>query len=395
MTGGGASGDERRPIRARPLIAHIIFRLDYGGLENGVVNIVNGLPEEAFRHAVIALEGVRDFRQRIRRADVEVFSLHKRPGKDPGAYLRLYRLLKRLRPALAHTRNLGTLEGAVVARLAGVPHRVHSEHGWDQDDPHGTNRKYHFLRRLASPVIDRFVAVSQEIERWLSDTVGIRREKITRICNGVDTRRFHPPTDAAERALLADRFPPGSIVVGSVTRFNAIKDPLNLVRAFITARRDPAGGRLRLVMAGDGRLRAPAEQLLRDAGEESAAWLPGSRDDIPQLLRAIDVFVLGSLREGISNTVLEAMASGLPVVASATGGNLELIQDKVTGRLVEPGASDELAAALLEYARDDAVRVAQGRAARARVEREYSLQRMLADYEALYRSFCGDCPERV
>src|SRR5512138_1180799 len=192
---------ERRPDRSRPLIAHVIFRLDYGGLENGVVNIVNSLPAEAFNQAVIALEDVRDFRQRIRSPDVEVFALHKRPGKDPKVYLELYRLFRKLRPALVHTRNLGTLEGAVVARLAGVPARVHSEHGWDQDDPHGTNRKYHLMRRLASPAIDKFVAVSQEIEQWLCSNVGIRRDKVTRICNGVDTLRFKPATGAADREL--------------------------------------------------------------------------------------------------------------------------------------------------------------------------------------------------
>ena len=382
------SGD-RPEASSRPLIAHVIFRLDYGGLENGVVNLVNGLPEGAFRHAIIALADLRDFRQRVRRADVGFFALNKKPGKDPGAYCSLYRLLKELRPTVVHTRNLGTVEGAMIARLAGVPFRVHSEHGWDQFDPHGTNRKHRLLRRLVSPAIDRFVALSREIEDWLRDSVGIRGDKLTRICNGVDTQRFRPANGGGARALLEGRFPAGSIVVGSVTRFNAIKDPLNLVRAFTAARRDPAGGRLRLVIAGDGPLHASALQLLREAGEESAAWLPGSRDDVPQLLRAMDVFVLSSLREGISNTVLEAMASGLPVVASATGGNLELIEDEVTGRLVKPAASDELAAALLDYARDGARRIAHGRAARARAEREYSLERMLADYEALYRHFCG------
>ena len=374
---------------SRPLIAHIIFRLDYGGLENGVVNIVNGLPEDAFKHAIIALADVRDFRQRVRRPDVEVFALHKQPGKDPSVYLRLYRLLRKLRPAVAHTRNLGTLEGALVARLAGVPFRVHSEHGWDQFDPRGTNRRHRILRRIVSPAIDRYVALSREIEEWLAEGIGIRRDKLTRICNGVDTARFRPASGEGERALLADRFPRGSIVVGSVTRFNAIKDPLNLVHAFIAARRDPAGERLRLIIAGDGPLHQPARELLRKAGEEGAAWLPGSRDDVPQLLRAIDVFVLGSLREGISNTVLEAMATGLPVIASATGGNLELIQDGVTGRLVKPGDPREIAAAMLDYARDDSQRDAHGRAARARAERDYSLEKMLADYAALYRHFCG------
>jgi len=373
-----------------PLIAHIIFRLDYGGLENGVVNIINGLPEGAFSHAIIALEDVRDFRQRIRRPGVAVFALNKRPGKDPRAYWKLFRLLRVLKPALVHTRNLGTIEGAFIARLAGVPHRVHSEHGWDQFDPYGKNRKHHLLRRLVSPSIDRFVALSKEIEEWLGGDVGIRRDKLTRICNGVDTKRFSPRANGADGVLPADRFPPGSVVVGSVTRFNAIKDPLNLVRAFLIARRDPAGQRLRLVMAGDGQLHAAAQRLLREAGEEGSAWLPGSRDDIPQLLRSLDVFVLGSLREGISNTVLEAMATGLPVVASASGGNLELIEDKATGRLVKPASSEELAAVLLDYARDEDLRVAHGRAARARAEREYSLDRMLTDYQSLYSGFCGD-----
>jgi glycosyltransferase involved in cell wall biosynthesis len=123
--------------------------------------------------------------------------------------------------------------------------------------------------------------------------------------------------------------------------------------------------------------------------------LPGSRDDIPQLLRSLDVFVLGSLREGISNTVLEAMATGLPVVASASGGNLELIEDKATGRLVKPASSEELAAVLLDYARDEKLRAAHGRAARARAEREYSLDRMLTDYQSLYRGFCGNSRRRA
>ena len=109
-----------------------------------------------------------------------------------------------------------------------------------------------------------------------------------------------------------------------------------------------------------------------------------------RLLRSLDVFVLGSLREGISNTVLEAMATGLPVVASASGGNLELIEDKMTGRLVQPASSEELAAVLLDYARHEELRVAHGRAARVRAEREYSLDRMLTDYQSLYGGFCGN-----
>lgn len=369
---------------ARPLVAHVVFRFDYGGLENGVTNLINGMPPDSFRHAVVALTTAEGLRNRIKRPDVEFHSLHKRPGKDPGVYLRLYRLLKALRPGIVHTRNLGTIEGAVIARLAGVPHRIHGEHGWDVIDPAGQSHKYRALRRFASSSIDRFVTVSRELEDWLTCSVGIPARKITRICNGVDTVRFHPRDGEDRRVLPEAQFPPDAIVVGTVTRFSAIKDPLNLVRAFIEARKAPGGDRLRLAMIGDGDLRAVAQAQLRTAGLTDAAWLPGSRDDIPDLLREMDVFVLGSLREGISNTILEAMASGLPVVATATGGTSELVEPGITGQLVPPGNSRAIAIRLEEYARDAELRAGHGRSARERVVREFSLDRMLSDYAALY-----------
>ncbi len=373
----------------RPLIAHIVLSFDYGGLENGVANVINGLPEASFRHAVVALTTVTDFRGRIHRPDVTIHELHKKPGKDPGAYVRLFSLLRKLQPTIVHTRNLSTVDAAVVARLAGVPSRIHGEHGWDVFDPDGTSRKFRALRRVVNPVIDRFVAVSQELERWLVSTVGIQPAKVQRICNGVDTERFRP-REGAERSLLpADRFPPHSVVVGTVTRFSTIKDPLNIVRAFIEARRDSAGSRLRLVMAGDGELRAQAEAQLKNAGAADAAWLTGSRDDVPTLLRDLDVFVLGSRREGISNTILEAMSAGLPVIATATGGNGELVESGVTGRLVQPGSAEALANALLVYSNDVALRRAHGQAARRRAVEEFSLRRMLGHYEALYRACAG------
>jgi sugar transferase (PEP-CTERM/EpsH1 system associated) len=365
----------------RPLIAHIVFRFDIGGLENGVVNLINGLPENEFRHAVIALSEAGEFRQRIRRSDVAVHALGKRPGKDPAAYWRLYRLLQQLRPAIVHTRNLGTLECAAVAALAGVPYRIHGEHGWDVHDPDGKVWKYKVLRKLLNPFIHQFVTVSRDLQQWLLTQVGIAPAKVWHICNGVDTQRFRPaPVARADRGNI--------VVVGSVLRFEPIKDPLNLVRAFLKARRELAGRRvdLRLMVAGDGPLRAQALKLLVADRAAAAVFMPGARNDIPDFLRALDVFVLGSQREGISNTVLEAMASGLPVVATATGGNPELVAAGVTGCLVPPGNSAALAQAIAAYAEDAQLRREHGRASRARAESEYSLTRMLKDYRLLYGS---------
>lgn len=136
-----------------PLVAHIIHRLDVGGLENGLVNIINRTPPERYRHAIICMIDYNPaFRARIRREGVECHALHKREGKDLGVYFRLRRLLSELRPDIVHTRNLSALEAQLPAWLAGVRCRVHGEHGRDVHDIDGRNRKYNLLRRALRPL---------------------------------------------------------------------------------------------------------------------------------------------------------------------------------------------------------------------------------------------------
>ncbi len=267
---GGASNGDRRP-----LVAHVIYRLGIGGLENGVVNLVNRLPEARFRHAIVCLTDYTDFRRRIARPDVSVYAIHKGPGHDPGAWLRLYRLFRTLRPAVVHTRNLGCLEALLPAWLAGVPARVHGEHGWDVFDPDGRSRKYRLLRRLHSPLVDRYVPLSRELETYLVDAVGIPPARLTRIYNGVDTARFHPGDGAGLPAGFAS---PDSLVIGTVGRMHGVKDQRNLAQAFVElARLVPTqAARLRLVLIGDGPLRAECQALLARAGLAEQAWLPGS-----------------------------------------------------------------------------------------------------------------------
>ena len=369
------------------LVVHIVVRFDYGGLENGVVNVVNGLSGGEFRHAVIALTESTDFRSRLRDG-VPVYALGKRAGKDPGAYLRLFRLLRKLRPTVVHTRNVGTLDCAFIAWLAGVPIRIHGEHGWDVFDPDGATPKYRFLRRAMSPFVASFVAVSRELRDWLVASVRVPAAKVARICNGVDTDRFRPRETDESSPLPTKIFGEEHVVVGSVTRFTRIKDPLNLIDAFLRLRRDPAltGRSLRLVMIGDGELLAEARARLEQAGALSEAWLPGTRDDVAVLLRAMDIFVLGSKREGVSNTVLEAMASGLPVIATATGGNDELVLAGETGQLVPVENSAALAEAIAKYVNDADLRRNHGRQARGRALSDFSLSVMIGNYRRLYET---------
>lgn len=388
QAGDRAGSVETRGHRGPITVAHVVFRFDYGGMENGVANLINGSDPERFRHLVIALTDVTSFSERVLPGRADFFALGKRPGKDLAAYWRLFRHLRRARPDIYHTRNFGTLDTVAVARAAGIRRCVHGEHGWDVHDPDGTVPKYRRVRRLLAPLVARFITVSAELERWLVEVVGIAAAKVEHICNGVDVSRFEPPGagHCRDRLLPSDVFPPDALVLGAVGRFERIKDPLNLVDAFLQlASADPGDrGRLRLAYIGNGALRDEALQRLEAAGVADRAWLPGSRDDVPALLQCMDLFALPSLREGISNTILEAMASGLPVIATRTGGNPELVSDGVTGRLVPVGDSHALAEAITGYVEAPELRMAHARASREHAVSKFSLETMIHRYEALY-----------
>jgi len=369
-----------------PLIVHVIFRLAVGGLENGLVNLINTMPREFCRHAIVCMTDHTDFSSRIRRQDVDIYDLHKRPGKDFGVYLELWKLFRALKPDIVHTRNLSALEAQLPALLAGVPYRVHAEHGRDVHDIDGTSRKYALLRRMFTPMIDRYIVLSHDLQQYLIKMVRVAPRKITEISNGVDIGRFRPVASRERPALPRQFAGKDNIIIGTVGRMEAVKDQLNLVRAFIQlAGQYPDGGVTpRLVMIGDGSLREPARELLSRAGMDDIAWLPGGRDNIPELLQSMDIFVLPSLAEGISNTILEAMASGLPVVATDVGGNGELVEHGRTGVLVPRGDPAALAAAIRRYIDDQVLRKKHGTAARVRCEKKFSIEAMVSNYLDFY-----------
>ena len=386
------------PAPAAPLVAHVVFRFDYGGLENGIVNLVNRMPAERFRHAIIALEGIgTEFSRRVQRRDVELVTIDKRPGKDPASYRRMWGALRRLRPAIVHTRNLGTLDMQIAAAAAGVHCRVHGEHGWSPTDPQGLDPRNLRLRRLLRRLPQAYVAMSRDIVRWLEQSVGVPAARIHQLYSGVDSERFRPegprPADLPWRE--ADPGGEGApVVLGTVGRLDPIKNQAGLLRAFraILDRHPEWRPRLRLIIAGDGPLRGELASLTRELEIEDSVWFPGARGDVPELMRAMDVFVLPSINEGISNTILEAMATALPVVAGRAGGNPELVVEGVTGALCDPNDTGGLQAALESYVAQPGLRESQGRAARERVVTQFSLEAMVGRYVALYDELLGRRP---
>jgi glycosyltransferase involved in cell wall biosynthesis len=174
-------------------------------------------------------------------------------------------------------------------------------------------------------------------------------------------------------------------LIGSVGRLEGIKDPLNLVRAFVLAlKMRPAANHVRLVVMGEGALRQEAESMLAEAGVRELAWFAGERADVPQFMRGLDCFVLPSLAEGVSNTILEAMATRLPVIATRVGGNAELIESGMTGTLVPSAHPDALAQAILAYFDDRATARRHAKAAHHVALTRFSLETMVAAYARVY-----------
>lgn len=376
------------PVDPRPLVMHIVHRFDTGGLENGVVNLINHMPPQAYRHMVVALTEVTDFCHRLRDPSVECLALHKPEGHGIKLYPRLYRLLRARRPAVVHTRNLAPLEMQAAAWAARVPARIHGEHGRDIDDPEGLSVRHQRIRRLYAPFVGRYVALSLDLARYLTDRVGIQPARIEQIYNGVDTQLFAPAACAPAPLPGAPFSAAEYWLIGTVGRMHPVKHQTLLARAFVrlVTQAPHLRSRVRLVMVGDGPLRAQVQQILEAVGMGDLAWLPGERDDVPNVMRALDCFVLPSLGEGISNTILEAMASGLPVVATNVGGNAELVQSGSTGALVPSDDEHALADALRRLAESPGQAAVMGRAGRAEAERRFSLQAMVAAYQGLYGS---------
>jgi sugar transferase (PEP-CTERM/EpsH1 system associated) len=369
----------------RPLIAHVMYRFDTGGLENGVVNLINHMPAEKYRHAVIALTEVTDFRQRIQRDDVQFISLNKAPGHGFWLYPKLFKLFRKLRPAIVHSRNLAALEVQLPAWLAGVPVRIHGEHGRDISDLDGSNVTLQRVRRFYRPFVTYYLALSRDLAEYLTGIIQVPKNKVLQVYNGVDSIRFHPgqPEQTAAGCPFSR---PAHWLLGTVGRMQAVKDQPTLVKAFIRALEiEPKfKQRLRLVLIGDGQLRADCEQLLNAAGVAELAWLPGERNDIPELLRGLDCFVLPSLAEGISNSILEAMASGLPVIATGVGGNADLVTAGITGAIVPSADPEAMAHEIVKLANQPDTARNMGRAGRSAVEQKFSMEAMVAAYQGAY-----------
>ena len=378
---------EPRPLK----IGYLIWSLGLGGAEQVVIRLASALDRARFEPVIICLNEPGAFAPQATQAGIEVVAVRKRGPLDLGALVRLARLLRERRLQIVHTHLWGAnFWGRVAARLAGVPVIVATEHNVDT-----WKRWHHFvLDRWLARRTTHLVAVSQQVKAFY-EAHGVGRGRWRVVYNGIDSSLARPRgRRAAYQALGIGTTEP---VVGWIGRLVPAKAPEVFLDAVARAAKTlPA---LKVLVVGDGPSRAAVEAHARRRGLEQSIRFTGVRQDVPELLAGMDALVFSSEREGLSMAMLEAMTSGVPVVATRVGGTPELIEDGVSGLLVEPGRPEELAGRLLELLQDRTRAEQIRQAARARVEREFSLRAMVEAHEALYAtshlSPLTSCPVKV
>ncbi len=372
-----------------PLIVHVIYRFDVGGLEMLLAECIRRIPRHRYRHAIVCVSGYSAFVEKLAGTGTPVYTLEKPAGLGLSAHLRLLKLLRRLDPAILHTYCISAVEYTATGVLAGVPVRLHSEHGRNPNEADGRNVKYNVLRRVMSLLMHSCVAVSVDLQHWLADIVRIRRSKIVCIANGVDTNIFLPgsmqlPLGPAPAPL------PNRFVIGTVGRVSEVKNQAALVDAFVLLLERFAESKpeLSLIIIGDGPLLAPLKEKISALGIAHLVVTPGSRTDIAEIMKTFSVFVLSSMSEAMPVAVLEAMATGLPVVAPRVGGIPDIVKDGMTGTLVESSCPEYLVEAIAKYIQNPDIGKRHGAAGRTFVKQHHGIDRMVNQYLALYDAHC-------
>lgn len=362
-----------RPLR----LVHLLQGLEIGGLEMIVVHLLEALDPSRYRVQVVCYDQPGPLAHRLGRCGIPSCLLKRRPGVDMGYIFRLARYLAAVRPDILHLHNpTAFFYGTLAGRLARVPAIIYTEHGRDL----ASSKHNKILHRVLGRMVDQVVAVS-ESGRYLLEQEGVPAGRILTLHNGIDARRFMAPADSrGVRAHLG--FEEDQPLIGIVARLDPVKNHASLLRAMqrvIDTYPDAA-----LLVIGDGPLRKDLEGLAAGLGLGRGIRFLGTRDDVPELLGALDVLVLCSLSEGLSVSLIEECAAGKPVVATAVGGNAEIVEHGRTGLLVPPGDDGALAGAIIDLLDDPQRASSLGQAARRKFLAEFTLERMVSRYVEIY-----------
>jgi glycosyltransferase involved in cell wall biosynthesis len=362
----------------RLTIAHVLTSLAIGGGERVALMLAAAQVRQGHRVMVVSLEEQPDGElvASFEAAGVRVCRFRKRPGLDLRLTRTLWSFFRREAIDVVHTHNPLPLVYATLAAKAAGARVVHTKHG-----PHPDRAHRIWLRRLGALATDAFVAVSEDTASFATELREVHPDKLSVVQNGIDLSCFRPDAERRQRQRTAWGLDSASFVIGTVGRMAPVKNHALLLRAAAPL----LGARCRLVIAGDGPERANTEALARKLQIAQWVHLLGAIDDIPSVLSAFDLFALSSHVEGLPLALTEAMACGLPTVATSVGGVPQVVDDGRTGLLVRPDDERAFRAALAKLKDAPLLRSALGAAGRSRAQREFSSTRMLREYGQLYR----------
>lgn len=355
---------------------------DMGGKEKSLVQFITRADRSRFHFAVCCLKEGGYFKQALSAAGIPFYDGVLRHRFDALGFLGLERVLRIERPDLVYTfSHPNTVIFSYLARLRGLVDRVVvSYHA--MGDTGGTRQVVPYLLPLLRRA-DALLAVAETQKDYLVETEGLPREKIRVIHNGVDTSKYRPASPDERSALRKELgFAEHDVVLITVASLKPLKRIDALLE--VAAKLQGAGAKLRVVIAGDGSERGPLEALAARLGIAERVWFAGMRDDVERLLQASDVFVLPSRTEAFPNVVLEAMAAGLPVVATDVGSVREMVEDQASALVVPPGDDVALAASLARLCNDASLGAALGRRGREIVEERFRFDAMCAKREQLF-----------
>lgn len=370
-------------------ILHILHKLGCGGMENGTVNLVNFMERKKFANIICSLTPPDGYQYRINSERRITYNLNKKDGNDISVPFKIASIIKKEHVDIVHSRGWPTyLEGFLPAKLmCGHVKFIFSYHGKRIEDvPHIPKRRL-YTERFLSFFVDCIMTLSGQMANEYASMINIKREKIKVIYNGVDIDKFRL-TNAESNSLRKElNIEKDDYVIGFVGRVDPVKDIQTLINAVSIAKTHIQN--IKLIIVGDGNERAKLQESVNRKKMENNVIFTGQRDDIPDCLSIMNLYVQPSLYEGMSNTIIEAMANGKVVVATEVGGTPELIEHEVDGLLFHPGSSEELAKYIIDlYKNPEKACILSDRACK-KVKKQFSMSSMIKNYENLYMNLLG------
>ena len=352
-------------------IVHLVYSFGCGGLEKVIANLINHSTDYDAEHILISLTDDISMLEQVDKK-IKVFVLDKKSGNDLKTHFKLFSLLRNLKPQAINTYNFGTIEYHAVAKLAGVPVRVHSDHGRGGDDPAGKNKLHNTFRKFIANFITEYVVVSYDLFQWITNDLKINRKKVSLLFNGVDVPQQIEHSSSSPKTFV------------TVGRLDKVKNQKLLIDAFALAVNTIEGFEdCILNIVGDGPLYDELLSQITSLNMSNSIHLLGFRNDITSILKDSDIFVLSSIYEAMPMTILEAMANKTPVICTNVGGISKFISEKQAW-FVESKNCKALANKLNEVKINDECRLEKIGGAFNFVSEKYEMKQMVKAYMAKY-----------